>query len=75
MERKVLNLVQQRDKDFIARFCQQGSYMDADGKNIVGVCKPVDANEMLTFMHQYDEMLLTEIKEHKNGSNSSSGPN
>ena len=56
---EVITLIQQRDQDFLNRFCDAGAYMDEEGKHIIGVCKTVSANEVLTFLHQYDEMFLT----------------
>ncbi len=60
MKGKLLELFKARDTDFIDQFCALGVYMDDTGKPIGGVCRPVSAEEMLNFMHQYDAM-VTEV--------------
>ncbi len=54
MKDKLLELFNTRDKDFISRFCQEGTYLDESGKEIKGVCRTMTAEEVLTFMHTYD---------------------
>lgn len=59
---KLNEFIKQRDAAYLERFCQKGSYL-SDGKNtIMFVCKPVDANDALEFMHQWDAVLVETLK-------------
>lgn len=60
MKNKILNLIKLRDQAFLVRFCEQGALIGEDGKTIHGVCKPVLANDVLTFMHEFDALILDE---------------
>lgn len=60
MKEKLLELFNTRDKDFIARFCNEGTYIDEHGKEIIGVCRTMTAEEVLTFMHTYDAYVCEE---------------
>lgn len=51
-----------RDAAFLEKFCERGEYL-TDGKDrVVFVCKPVDADEVLTFMHRWDAVLVETLK-------------
>jgi len=55
---RIAELIQNRDKEFIARFCSEGAYMDEEGNIINGICRQVDAQEMLNFQHVHDALIL-----------------
>lgn len=49
-----------RDQDFLDRFCQKGVYIDKLGKE-VRVCQPIDANDILNFLHEWDAVAKEEL--------------
>lgn len=68
MKDRILQLLKNRDEAFINQFCQAGAFMDEHGKTVVGVCRPVGANEVLTFMHQHDALMVQELLEQESTS-------
>lgn len=62
--KRILEHIKTRDAAFIERFCQQGTFMAEDSHITPYVCRPVDANELMTFLHSFDEELLAILKEH-----------
>ena len=62
MKTIILELIQKRDQEFIERFCQAGTFLSADGSEIQGVCKPIEANEMMNFMHVHDALIIDVLK-------------
>jgi hypothetical protein len=66
MEKEILELHKQMDLAFIAEFCDQGTYLDGDGKTIHGVCRAVSANEVLEFMHRWNAVIAEVSKGNKN---------
>lgn len=59
---KVLVASKKRDEAFLKTFCMVGAYMDGHGTTIKAVCRQATAEEVLTFLHQYDAMLTQELK-------------
>lgn len=59
--KELLEIMKARDKELLERFCQSGAFMSTDGKEIRGVCKPVDVNVMLNFMHTYDGLIAEQV--------------
>lgn len=58
---KLLTSANNRDKEFIKRFCSEGAYIGEGGKVVNGVCRTVDVEEILTFLHRHDALLLQNI--------------
>lgn len=50
-----------KEKLLEARFCNEDTYMSKDGREIIGVCRTLTAEEVLTFMHQYDAGVTEEL--------------
>lgn len=65
MSHALLEVHKQMDAAFIKQFCDQGTYIGDDGKTIHGVCRPVSADEVLTFMHRWNAVAV-EVTKPKN---------
>ncbi len=59
---EIIKVIQNRDAAFISLFCQQGKFMGEGGQEILNLCRPVNVDEMLTFMHTWDATLLDIIE-------------
>ena len=57
MKNTLLELIKRRDELFLEKFCHKGDFMSNEGR-LVYVCKPIDPNEVLNFMHGFDEGIL-----------------
>lgn len=60
---QILEVHKQMDAAFIKQFCDQGTYLDGDGKTIHGVCRAVSADEVLTFMHRWNAVMVEVTKD------------
>lgn len=58
MNKQVLEIIKQRDNTLLEKYCLKGNFIGENGSNPMYVCRPVDANEILEFMHQWDAALL-----------------
>lgn len=61
----VMQALKERDEKFLRDFCQEGTFLSADGSKIEGVCKPLEANEVLNFMHVNDRILINLLTHHE----------
>ena len=59
---QILEVHKQMDEAFIKQFCQEGTFLGEDGKEIHGVCRPASADEVLTFMHRWNAVIVEVIK-------------
>lgn len=62
LEKIILEHTKNRNIAFLDLFCDKGTYLDAHGQNVVGVCRTVTATEMLNFMSNQDHLLLEALK-------------
>jgi len=60
---QILEVHKQMDEAFIKTFCQEGTFMGEDGKTIHGICRPVSADEVLTFMHRWNAVIIEVTKD------------
>lgn len=63
MVEKFLEVLKARDAAFIQQFCSQGTYIGEHGETIHGMCRTITAEEMLTFMHTHDALIVEALKE------------
>lgn len=63
MKEKLLELLKERDLNFIELFCQKGTFMGEGGKITGGICRGVSVDEVLVFIHQYDARISLLLKD------------
>ncbi len=54
----VMQIIKERDQALLDKYCSRGEHMTDNGAKTMYVCRPVDANEILEFMHQWDSALI-----------------
>ena len=63
MKTLILDAIKSRDTAFIKKFCVQGHFITDDGTETPYVCSMMDATEVLSFMHEWDAVLLESVGE------------
>ncbi len=58
---RINELIQERDQKLISKYCQEGTFVDAEGNVTKGVCKPVDLSEILNDLHLSDALIIDEV--------------
>lgn len=61
LEKALLEHKNLRDLAFIDRFCHKSEFIGNDGKP-VHLCRPVDVNEVMSFLYEFDADLLDKIQ-------------
>lgn len=58
----LIELLKTEDAKLIRKYCEEGSFLDEDGKTIKGVCRHVNIEEMLNDIHLRDALIIEALK-------------
>jgi len=57
----ITETIKARDRAFINNFCSNGDFLDDSGNPALYVCRPINVDDVLKFMHEWDTVLLKNI--------------
>lgn len=60
---EILNIKNLREQMFLDEYCDPYTYMDVNGGELVGVCRPIIAKEALEFQSVTIAMILEVLSE------------
>lgn len=63
MKDRILQLIHERDKKLISKYCNEGAYLDENGNAVHGICRNVELQDLLNDLHLSDALMVREIYE------------
>lgn len=64
-KQKALQILKERNEEFISNNCQSGTFLGKDGSLVNGICKQISAEEMLNFMSVTASLIIEAMSENK----------